>query len=127
MEAYALMYTMFVLGQHYVISREGYCHESISVTGATSARGARARQQSRHKAISIFPWEPGPAKARGLKFKSFRCARDRFKFAKFRGAGIQLFNDGSVRKRRAKRSGERERETAARIASSRTVQIFTVR
>jgi hypothetical protein len=63
----------------------------------------RARQQSRHKAISIFPWEPGPAKARGLKFKSFRRARDRFKFVKFRGAGIQLFDDGSIRKRRAKR------------------------
>lgn len=69
---------------------------------------ARARQQSRHKAISIFPWEPGPAKACGLKFKSFRRARDRFKFAKFRGAGIQLFDDGSVRKRQTKRSGERD-------------------
>lgn len=79
------MYTVFVLEQHYVISRGEYCHEDIPATDATSARGAR--QQSRHKAISIFPWELGPAKARGLKFKSFRRARDRFKFAKFRGGG----------------------------------------
>lgn len=80
-----------------------------------------ARQQSRHKTISIFPWEPGPVKARGLKFKSFRRARDRFKFAKFRGAGVQLFDDGSVRKRRMKRS--REETIVAKIASNRGTNI----
>jgi len=74
------------------------------------------RRQSRHKTISIFPWELGPVKARGLKFKSFRRARDRFKFAKFRGAGVQLFDDGSIRKRRMKRG--REEAIVVKIASS---------
>lgn len=85
--------------------------ESIPATDATSAR-----QQSHHKAISIFPRQLGPAKARGLKFKSFRCTRDRFKFAKFRGAGVQLF-DGSVRKKQRRRGDERVDERVTRADS----------